>query len=338
MKQRGISLIEDQCLGCGVCLTDCPTQVFTANQWDESAVVTEVRKQGYEVTQFFCDDHDHPYLSKAEKHKGAIKIPTCLSSLSKVAWYEIGLYTRVELRLDKCEDCPMNECLYRLQRKVNTAIEWLEASGHAPEFTLIKSVDKVEMNRKLKAVSSGMKTTSRRDLFLSLFNQGKEVVVKARNTNRRKNKRLEISLLPTWKQRLEKTFTKNFQEGGSPAFWPSIQKRDSCANCGICTSNCPTKALQVNIIEKKAIHTFNSGQCIDCRLCMLFCPTGSIIRDRKINAAPFETEELLEVSIVACKRCGELASDNGKNTCYWCENEASDDEMITDVWKYVKGF
>lgn len=341
LTERNISLNGENCLGCGLCLSDCPTQVFTANHWDETSVVTEVRRQGAEVTQFFCEYHDSPFLSKAEKSKGAIQIPTCLSSLSKGAWYEIGLNTSVEMRVDKCTECPMSECLERLKLAVNTAIEWLDASGHTPEFTLLKMVDKVEKKKKLMAVSTGMKMTSRRDLFLSIFNQGKEVLTKVREENKtskgQKKKRLARSLLPAWQNRLEQTYMTNFQEGGSPAYWPSIQKGESCVNCGVCTTNCPTKALKVEIVDQKAVHTFNSGQCIDCRLCMLFCPTGSITRDRVVITDPFAEEVLLEVPVVVCKRCGEIAADQGNSMCFWCENEANDSEMIGDVWKYLMG-
>lgn len=341
VRQRSVSLNGEACFGCGLCLSDCPTQVFTASQWDETSVVTEVLRQGAEVTQFFCEYHDHPFLSKAEKDKGAIQIPTCLSSLSKGAWYEIGLHTNVEIRVDKCAECPMNECLGRLKVTVNTAIEWLEASGHTTEFVLLKTVDKVEKKRKFMAVSTGMKTTSRRDLFLSLFTQGKEVITKVREENHtameRKKKRLERSLLPAWQMRLGHTYTDHFQEGGSPAYWPSIHKSASCVNCGVCTTNCPTKALKVEIIDQKAVHSFNSGQCIDCRMCMLFCPTSSITRDRTVNESPFVEEILLDFPVLDCKRCGKLAVDNGKGLCYWCENEASDAEMISDVWKHFMG-
>lgn len=341
LTERKISLNKENCLGCGLCLSDCPTQVFTANHWDETSVVMEVCRQKAEVTQFFCEYHDNPFLSKKEKNKGAIQIPTCLSSLSKGAWYEIGLHTSVEIRVDKCTECPMNKCLERLQLNVNTAIEWLEASGHTPEFTLVKNVGKVEKHKKLMAVSTGMKTTSRRDLFLSIFNQGKEVITKVREENNiskgRKKKGMARSLLPAWQNRLEQTYTANFQEGGRPVYWPSIQKSESCVNCSVCTTNCPTKALKVEIVNQKAVHTFTSGQCIDCRICMLFCPTGSIIRDREINVSPFEEEVLLEVPVVECKRCGETAADQGNTLCFWCENEADDSEMINDVWKFLIG-
>lgn len=338
LTKNNISLNRDKCLGCGLCLSNCPTQVFTGSHWDETSVIKEVSRQGAEVTQFFCEYHDNPYLSKVEKSKGAIQIPTCLSSLSKGAWYEIGLYTKVEIRVDKCAECPMNKCLERLKFTISIALEWLEASSHTTDFILLKTVGKVEKKKKLMAISTGMKTTSRRELFLSLFNQGKEVITKVREENNtsmlQKKRKWERSLLPAWQSRLEQLHKNNFLKGGNPAYWPSIHKSDSCVNCGSCSANCPTKALKVEFVDQKAVHTFISGKCIDCRMCMLFCPTNSITRDRKANSHPFTEEMLLHFPVVECKTCGNLGVNNGRDFCYWCENEASESEMISDVWKY----
>ena len=107
LMNHEIYLIQDNCLGCGLCFSDCPTQVFTSKQWDETTIVADVKEQGAKETQIFCGNHSTPYLAKGEKHKGAIQIPTCLSSISKGAWYEIGLLTEAELRLDECENCPI---------------------------------------------------------------------------------------------------------------------------------------------------------------------------------------------------------------------------------------
>lgn len=340
LAEGGISLNKDNCLGCGLCLSDCPTEVFTASHWDETTVATEINNQKVKTIQLFCGYHMSSYLSKNENNIGAIQIPTCLSSLSKGAWYEIGLNANVEIRLDNCLECTMYECLGRLKFKINTAIEWLEASGHLPEFTLIKNKEKEKIMRKIKATSSGMKTTSRRDLFLSLFQQGKDVISKVRESNHlnhvNKNIKIQDSLLPTWKKRLEQSYIKNYQEGEDPASWPSIIKKSSCVNCRVCTTNCPTKALKLKLTNQTAVHTFNSGKCIDCRICMLFCPTGSITRDRQINENPFVEETILEVPVVKCQRCNEVAVDQGNNTCYWCANEADDIDIINDAWKFIK--
>lgn len=340
LQNNRIQLDKEKCLGCGLCLSDCPTEVFHSKQWDETTILLEVEKQGASTTQFFCEDHDAPFLCKEDKEKGAIQIPTCLSSLSKGAWYEIGIQTGVELRLEKCQQCPMKKSLERLQYKIETAMEWLTASGHTPSFIYIDNVGNIQRKKKLKAVSTGMKVTSRRDLFLNLFGQSKEVVqqqILKKDTFGHGKRKRKLKTISNWQKRLEVTYTSHFQEGGHPAYWPSIEKKESCVNCEICSNNCPTGALQVKIEDGKAVHTFMAGHCIDCRLCMLFCPTESIVRDRQPNAHPFEIQVELEGSVVVCRRCGNHTFDQVKSLCYFCENEAEDTDMITDVWKHLLG-
>lgn len=329
-----IFLEHDRCLGCGVCFSNCPTEVFTAGQWDETAIISEVKSQAATVTQFFCEYHDTPFLSKDEKEKGAIQITACLSSISKGAWYEIGLLTDVELRLEKCAHCPMKDCTERLKHSLDTAAEWLEASGHSSTFSYIFEVENIQKKKKLKAVSAGMRVTSRRDLFLSLFNQGKEVINKIRETDQAlhgRGKGTGERLLPKWQQRMQESYTANYQEGGNPAYWPSIIKKSSCVNCGLCIGNCPAKALGSKKGEEKIYHTFKSGQCLDCRICELFCPTNSIERGREPNSQPFETQTIHEMDVIPCEQCGKQTADNDQHLCFWCQNEAREEDMISDV-------
>ena len=335
-----IELEKEKCLGCGLCFSECPTGVFYSEQWDERTVLTEVKNQGAIVTQFFCEFNEEPYLSKKDKEKGAVQMPACLGSISKGAWYEIGLLTNVELRLEKCHECPMKSCNERLQYSVETAMEWLTASGHTPSFIYIEHVENVYKKKKLKAVSTGMKVTSRRNLFLSLFGHGVEAVEKElgrkRPVSRRKgNKRVQA--LPQWQKRLEESYTSHFHEGGTPAYWPAIQKKETCVNCGMCSSYCPTRALQIKKVDGKVVHLFTAGRCLDCRLCMLFCPTESIIRDREPNFHPFEEKMVLEAVESTCRKCGQLTFEREKDLCYFCENEAKDADMLSDVLKHLVG-
>lgn len=329
-----IYLIQDNCLGCGLCFSDCPTQVFTSPQWDETTIVADVKEQGAKETQIFCGYHSTPYLAKEEKYKGAIQIPTCLSSISKGAWYEIGLLTEVELRLEECENCPMKSSLERMNLAVETAMEWINASGHTSEFSYIETAEKAKRKKKLQATSSGLRVTSRRDLFLSLLGRGNEseAMKPEKNINclelRKKDK---LNVMPDWQKRLEESYKNHFQEGGTSAFWPAIKMSTDCVNCGMCARYCPTQALQITVEDKECIHSFVSGHCLDCRICMLACPTQSIVRERNIDAAPFALKDIYKAPVAKCKRCEAYTFVNERNLCYWCEKEPTQEDLLSNL-------
>ena len=150
LHEGQVYMFTEKCLGCGLCLADCPTQVFTASQWDERMILNDVESQGAAVTQVFCGRHDTPFLGKGDKEKGAIQIPGCLAAISKGLWYELGLKTEVELRLDQCGRCPLNQCMEeRGYLAIATAEEWLTASGHPVHFSYVEEAEKVKKKKNL---------------------------------------------------------------------------------------------------------------------------------------------------------------------------------------------
>ncbi|HHY25652.1 MAG TPA: 4Fe-4S binding protein [Desulfitobacterium dehalogenans] len=342
LSDHQIYLIQDQCLGCGLCFSDCPTQVFSSTQWDETTISSDMEEQGAKSTQIFCGYHPAPYLSKEEKDKGAVQVHTCLSAISKGMWYELGLLTGVELRLDECQNCPMKDCLERMKFAVETAMEWLSASGHTPDFSLIYTAEKAKKKKKLQAVSSGLKVTSRRDLFLTLMGRkpGSELMAKEKKAppgSDERAKKARINVLPDWQKRLEDSYSSHFQEGGSPAYWPSIQMSTECVNCGMCARYCPTQALKIRVEVKECIHDFTSGHCLDCRICMLSCPTRSILRDRQPNAQPYKEQSIFKAPVGKCRICEAETITSQDDLCYWCKEEPSEEDILSDVRKKLFG-
>lgn len=342
VEEHRIGMDQERCLGCGLCFADCPTEVFRSDQWHEETIIEEIKKQSARVTQFFCGYNDTPFRREGDRATGAVQVPTCLSSISKGGWYEIGLLTAVELRLEKCHQCPMRKSLPRMKLAVETAMEWIAACGHTCEFSYIYQAETVQKRKKLKAAAAGLQVTSRRDLFLFLFKQGKEVAQQVWEKSvpcqhRRAPKAGMGNCLPSWQQRLEQSYNSRFREGGTPAYWPSIVKDDNCMNCGLCSANCPTQALQIRYGAGKARHVFTPGHCLDCRICSLFCPTKAITRDRRPNASPFAAQVILEKAVVQCRRCGQYMLPGQEDLCYWCRHEPTEAELLSDVWKHLLG-
>lgn len=341
LHNHQIYLIQERCLGCGLCFADCPTQVFNSKQWDETTILTEVEGQRAKVTQVFCGYHETPYLSKEEKDKGAVQIPTCLGSISKGMWYELSLATAIELRLDECNQCPMKGCLERMKIAMQTALEWSNASGHNPDFSYIYTAEKARKKKKLQAASSGLRVTSRRDLFLSIM--GRKPEEERRPLERKPDCPEEMKMkerenvLPEWQKRFEASYFRHYFPNEVPAYWPAVQMSTDCVNCGMCSRYCPSKALQIKINDGEAAHFFTSGYCLDCRICMLSCPTRSISRDRCLDPEPFAVRTIYKAPVAKCRICGAETITNDKDLCYWCKEEPPEEDLLSDVRKKLFG-
>lgn len=336
-------LQKDKCSGCGLCFSDCPTEVFSSKQWDETTIAKDIGEEEWKITEFFCDRHTSPYKKDKSRDRGAVQIPACLSSVSKGAWYEIGLKTEVEIHLDQCNECPMSEAIARLEYNLSVAAEWLAACGQDASFSYIQQGCQGKQKKNLLAIETGLKVTSRRDLFVSLFNKGQQIAGKAsggKNTFPEElDSTMRNSCLPDWQRRLAEVFEKNRKESTNSAYWPSIRiDSNRCMNCGMCSRFCPSGTLQITVKDGSCNHHFTSGLCLDCRTCQLFCPQEAISRDREKVEKPFETVSIYNTLTGSCRNCESTTAHHARTLCYWCEEAtASDNELKNSFRKLFLG-
>lgn len=336
--KKKLSIRNDLCSGCGLCLNDCPTEAFSSNQWDETTIIQLIEREGWKITELFCGNHKAPY--KQNKERGAVQLPACLSVISKGGWYEIGLTTSLELHCEECEACPMSKTLTRLDYNIGTAAEWLIASGHESSVSYIYKSESGKMKKSLRAVETGLKVTSRRELFVSLLDQGRNQLINKINeftnatpSNGKSHQLRPGSCLPDWRIRLAAVFPRNQDYVASPAYWPDIQIDDSCVKCGICSRFCPAGALKMVFGNGTVTHYFTSGLCLDCRTCQLFCPRKAISRGREQCDNPFETTSVVSTNVEVCKICGNPTNEASKDLCYMCEKEKIHENELLNASK-----
>lgn len=338
-----IYLHRESCTGCGLCFSDCPTQVFRSKQWDETTIIRDIEGEGWTATEFFCARHTLPYKMDKTKGRGAVQLPACLSIVSKGAWYESGLITELELHLDQCQECPLAANVSRLKYNAGMAAEWLAASGHAPSLSYIHQGCQGKIKKSLLAIETGLKVTSRRDLFISIIQKGQELAGQLpQRTNdfpEEPDPKMRNRCLPDWQQRLKDTYMRTSEEGTEessvPAYWPTIKINDQCVNCGMCSHFCPSGTLQTTVKDGVCNHYFTSGLCLDCRICQLFCPRQAISRGREQVERPFEAINIRNNSTNRCMICESTTNDHTKSLCYWCEQEAVNDNEMKNSFRRV---
>lgn len=327
-----VAIDKDICLSCGVCLSDCPTGVFYSNQWDETTVSNEVDKHGWKTTGFFCSEHTDPSANDRDIEKGAVRLPACLGSITRGAWFELGLKTEIELYVDECNGCPMSRAYSCLEYNVVTAAEWLEASGHKARINFVNQCKNDSSSKCREIVMAGLKLTSRRELFLSLIKHARRAT---RDVREDELPMQEKSLLPAWRKRFAEIYQDIAIEGAPPAFWPTIAVDEGCVNCGICAFFCPTGALGIDDEGGTAVHHFISGYCLDCRICEMICPVSSIHREREQVEEPFKTRTISMEPIIICTRCGDTTTENDRLLCHWCQQEDAIEEDLKITYRNI---
>lgn len=58
-----------------------------------------------------------------------------------------------------------------------------------------------------------------------------------------------------------------------------LWNRDSCTGCGLCAKDCPSDAIEVVVIDRKAkqfVFNYNVDQCLFCAQCVHSCRQGSL--------------------------------------------------------------
>jgi formate hydrogenlyase subunit 6/NADH:ubiquinone oxidoreductase subunit I len=55
--------------------------------------------------------------------------------------------------------------------------------------------------------------------------------------------------------------------------------RQACTGCGLCSMDCPARAIQVTVLDKKAkrfVFTYHVDRCLFCGQCLQSCKQGSL--------------------------------------------------------------
>lgn len=357
-----IQMDEETCVGCGQCLTHCPTGVFCMEQWDETTLVKEALNSEAETVVLFCGGHPAPYRKSKTQAYECLKVPVCLAGISKAAFFEIAAKKKLELMLDACEGCEHGSCQSLIKNQAQRTDEMLTACTGTSRLILVEARPEDEKGRKRKAVFAGEKACSRREFLFRLADVGlktvsteydsaasqvekdtaaamsaasKGTVINGVRMGRR------LAYRPEWTDRLKHLYHRtylSFQDHGEAAVWPSVRSRRDCTNCNLCASFCPTGALRIEVEERasadeplKAAHYFQPMLCADCRLCEAVCPVNAIVRDRVPTEHPFATYIICRGEVVPCKKCGALTYHTSTGICHWCKTDSGIEDIKNAV-------
>lgn len=360
-----LALDKEACVGCGQCLTHCPTGVFCMDNWDEKTLVKDALGSEAETVVLFCGGHPMPYRKSKTQAYECLQVPMCLAGLSKAALFEIAAKKRLELMMDACAACEHTTCPPLIKNQAERTGEMLIACTGASQLSVLEVRPEDEKGRKRKAMPAGEKACSRREFLFRLADVGLKTVssdYEAAASQVEKNAEAataaasrgtvlngvrvgrRLAYRPEWTERLKYLYHRTYlssETHGEASVWPSVRIRRNCTNCNMCASFCPTGALRIEVEEKSeaarkvtlsAAHYFQPMLCADCRLCAAVCPIEAIVRERVPTEHPFATHIICRGPVVPCRKCGALTYHISTGICHWCKTDSG----IEDIKQAVR--
>ncbi|MDT8375895.1 MAG: 4Fe-4S binding protein [Mariprofundaceae bacterium] len=338
MTDAGIRFDSSRCTGCALCLSDCPTEVFTHDGFTPVDFITLAK--GKKELSLCCQSGDPDQIEQ-----GSLSIPChgLLDDRLLVGLYTMGVKRLNLYGLDRCSDCLSKAGARRLAQTLEKAPATLKA--HFPSlhgvaetgdiFTVtsdengtVPKAAETPMDRRrfLDGVVNAVAYTALSSLPVKLLpdqsaNNGlvapeqSECMIKhVPQSHRLARLSLQSGNISTG------------DTGDASAWFYEVRDHGACDACGVCSLSCPTGALRIEDMEQALRLNHQPSTCIGCGLCLSLCPQQSlqlfVVHDDAIISDD-GVHTLFECEKIRCSSCGASATypDSRTSLCRPCENE-----------------
>lgn len=358
-----LSINDDRCMGCGACLTACPVECYETSDWSERSLLstTELIK----LTSFEVACKNHPAPAVGNEPAPVLRINACLAAISPGLWFELGQKYCIRVRLEYCDECPLQGTRKQTRQAVELAVGWLNNLGMKNQLTIQDIPDNPDETRRRKVISAENPILTRRDFLFGFARSGGPVEKALSSFPLRQDAELQAEKLPphlpAWLRHLAVAY--NSSSGGSDAnvgdvsgnaspdeagevrvepvqqtavLWPTFNVADKCVACGACARYCPSGALSTRVEDGKFQHLFTPGVCVACGLCARVCTTRALSREYTVFSSPFDEHIMAERPVHRCQKCGSPALESSSGLCYWCATEAPMGSLLSSARSYLK--
>lgn len=341
----GISFDSSQCTECALCISACPTEVFTHDGFIPIDFITLAK--GKSELSLYCQASNSNQMKP-----DSLPIPChgLLDDRLLVGLHTMGVKQLHLHGLDRCSSCLSRAGAQRLTQTLKMTSTTLkahfpslhDASENSDVFAVIsdKNITRPEqseapMDRRnfLDGAVSAVAYIALTSLPTKLLqDQAAKKDLIAPEQNECMVKHLpqphRIALL-----NLQSGDISIADTGDTDAWFHEVRDQGSCDACGICSLSCPTGALSIEDLEQTLKLNHQPAACIGCGLCSSLCPQQAlqlmvVHDDATILGGGSHT--LFRCEKLRCKSCGISFThlDDHTRLCRSCESE----ESIRDQW------
>ncbi|NOZ06052.1 MAG: 4Fe-4S dicluster domain-containing protein [Chloroflexi bacterium] len=347
-----IVLDVEQCVGCGLCLRICPTNVFQQRSSPEIKLLDAFHNlRSSEPVELTCPQNEQPHRSRVP-NSTVVGAPRCLSALSVPLLLALQKNSSALWLNDAvCESCPIGQTQPYIADSAIAANMILAAFGRPATLRTYTGDSEALGPPAERPVLSGEEPVySRRDFFGSLGRLTRQAAVAVLSESltlpepggpRPVDQRLPHQLPENRRQLL----TALRALGAPTETQIDLHKisaatvlidGDKCSACGLCARFCPTGALEFLSDESHFVINFLPAACVDCGICDLICPDDAVSFAYQNSIAPIiETEpgHLQAGNLVPCARCKQPVAGTPDTPvyCYVCSTPRPQEALLRSL-------
>jgi len=331
----GIHFDASRCTECALCVRDCPTGVFSHNEFIPVDLIASAR--GKKQLGLYCQAAE-----PSRKSADDLIVPChgLLDDRLLVALRSIGVEQLNLHALDKCNDCPSREGAQRLAQTLESTPTALKA--HFPSLHAVSESGDV-----FPLISAENKTTTKPPMARRNFLEASVNVVAYAALNALPVKLLQaqtpendlivsgqnecaIKHVPQFHRlaclNLQAGEIAASDSGDSQTWFHQVRDHGVCDACGICSLSCPTGALFIEDAQQTRRLNHQPSNCIGCGLCISLCPQQSLqifAVDDDASILDGGSHTLFECEKLTCRSCGNSFTrlDGDSHLCRACEKE-----------------
>ncbi|MBA3904277.1 MAG: hypothetical protein C0522_11505 [Rhodocyclaceae bacterium] len=299
--------LKDGCLGCGRCVSACPTEALRVEGFDAS---WDAPADAVEPLRVDC------WKAPARAVTGELRVP-CLGGLSAGRLLELwnAAGSRGLFLMDRgwCRHCSAGGGgQHAAMRALGKAQEWLIAVGVARDRLPRLVREPLPASRMPAAIPDAalQRKVSRRNFFRAAVAQAADVAQAAKPP--RSAFAGYRSGASAERARLLEGVAVAARQAGRPlpvALFPAAILDDVCAGHGVCARVCPTGALSSkDAADGGRALVFDAAACIGCGCCARACPERAL-RIEAAKTLPAGLVELRRWVSRECEHCGDTFAD-----------------------------